>query len=314
MTTPRSIPPVAMALVCVLALAAPVRAQQDTLARAKTLYASAAYEEALQALATSGAPAPAEAREIAAYQFFCLVALGRNDEAKHAIEVIVKTDPLYHPSESQVSPRVRAFFEDIRRPLLPDVARESYEKAKDRFEKKDMPAAAAEFDRVIALIDEMGPSDGGSDMRTLAAGFRDLAKAAAPPSPPPAPAPAPAIEPARMDVTAPAPPSKAAMTTADFSRAFGPEDADVARPMAVARTMPPWNPANAFEAKQIFRGTMELLIDESGRVASATMIRAVRPTYDPLLLKAARDWKFKPATKNGVPVKYIYRMDVQIGR
>jgi TonB family protein len=302
-----------MALVCVLALATPAWAQQDTLARAKALYASASYDEALQLLATSGTAAPAEATEIAAYQFLCLVALGRNDEAKHAIETIVKTDPLYHPSDSQVSPRVRSFFEEIRRPLLPDVARDFYDKAKDRFEKKDMPAAAAGFDRVIALLDEIGPSDGASDMRTLAAGFRDLAKAATPPPPPPPP-PA-AVEPARMEAAAPAPaPAKAAMTTADFSRAFGPEDPDVARPMPIVRNMPAWNPANVFEAKQTFHGTLELLVDESGRVASATIIKSVRPSYDPLLLKAARDWKFKPATKNGVAVKYIYRMDIQVGR
>ena len=73
-----------------------------------------------------------EATEVAAYQVFCLYALGRSDEAKAAIESIVRVDPLYRPSESQVSPRVRAFFEDVRRPLLPEVVRQSYTQRQGR--------------------------------------------------------------------------------------------------------------------------------------------------------------------------------------
>jgi TonB family protein len=292
-----------------MAIAAPAAAQ-DAMTRAKTFYASAAYEEALQVLVSMGVAESAdEARDIAAYQMLCLVALGRNDDAKRAIETIVKLDPLYRPSEAQASPRVRAFFEDARRPLLPEIVKTAYTRGKEAFEKKEMPVAANEFDKVIALIDEAGTAVGNADMRTLAVGFRDLAKAAPPPPPPPAaeplPAPPPAPEP---------PPVKPAASTPDPARVYTPDDPDVVRPIVVSRSLPTWMPANDFEAKQTFRGTLELVIDERGRVISATMTRSVRPGYDAELLRAAKSWSFKPATRKGVAVKYIYRMEVQVGK
>src|SRR4030095_8189174 len=82
---------------------------QDALKRAKDLYASASYEEALQLLDTLKDSTPSS--EASAYQVFCLVALGGKDEAKAAVEAIVKSDPLYKPADGQVSPRVRAFFD-----------------------------------------------------------------------------------------------------------------------------------------------------------------------------------------------------------
>ena len=134
---------------------------QDSLTRAKAFYASAAYEDALQVLGGLGGNISAnEATEAAAYQVFCLVALGRADEARHASEAIVRSNPLYRPSADQVSPRIRTFFEDVRRPLLPDVTKASYAKAKDAFDRKDMAAAKADFDRVIALTDELAASVG----------------------------------------------------------------------------------------------------------------------------------------------------------
>jgi hypothetical protein len=112
--------------------------------------------------------------EAEAYEVFCLYALGRKDEARTAIESIVRTDPLFRPSEGQVSPRIRSFFDDVRKPLLPEVIRQSYAAAKTSFDKKDWGPALAQFDRVITLVDEMGGADQGtSDLRTLATGFRD---------------------------------------------------------------------------------------------------------------------------------------------
>lgn len=323
MTTPRPSTRIAIVVACAVVLAAPAWAQQDALARAKTLYASASYEEALQLLATvTGTPTPAEARDVAAYQFFCLVALGRNDEAKHAIGTIVKVDPLYHPTAAQASPRVLAFFEDVRRPLLPEVAKDSYAQAKDAFEKKDMRAAATEFDRVMALLDEIGPTQGqsGSDMRTLAAGFRELARAAIPPPASPAPVvpPPSAVDTARTDAAngaaAPAPAKPSTPSAPEPPAVYGPENLEVVRPVAVTRQIPEFVPANKFEASQAFRGMLELIIDEKGKVISAAIIKSIRPAYDPVLLKAAQSWTFRPATRHGVPVKYIYRMEVQVGR
>jgi TonB family protein len=240
----------------------------------------------------------------AAYRVFCLVALGRRDEAKAAVESIVKVDPLYRPSNGQVSPRLRSFFEDIRKPLLPEIARQSYASAKTAFDAKSWASAITEFDRVLALIGEIGSDDAGAaDLRTLAVGFRDLARAAV--APPPAPKPEP---PAPQPTPAPAPVKPAE------PEIYGAEHADVKKPISISKDMPVWVPANAAEERGSFVGAIELVINESGKVASARLIDGVHPRYDQSLLKAAASWTFRPATKNGVAVKYRYTMAVQLGK
>ena len=90
------------------------------LARAKDLYLSAAYKDALMVLSNVKADVSAsEAIEAAEYRVFCLLALNRRAEADAAIQGMVEADPFYQPSEAQVSPRIRAVFRDVRRSVLP---------------------------------------------------------------------------------------------------------------------------------------------------------------------------------------------------
>ena len=320
-----------LAIGCVAwALAATtLAAKQDSLARAKDFYASAAYEEALQVLDHLQSASPtADSTEVAAYQVFCLVALGRSDEATHAIEAIVKNDPLYRPSESQASPRVRTFFENVRRPLLPDVVRDSYNKGREAFTKKDMAAATAEFDQVIALIDELGTQaePGLVDLRTLASGFRDLSKngdapvpvsATAVPAPAPAPtvaSPTPVTSAASDSSSGPERPPTPSAARNDAGRVYTAADADVSKPVPVSQMLPVWNPANPVDKIRDFRGTIEIVVDTTGKVSTATVTKTVNAVYDPLLLKAAAQWQYKPATRNGVPVNYRYAVDIHLGR
>lgn len=292
----------AVLLAVLVLLSAPSAAYaQDALARAKGFYESADYEEALQLLESlKGKPSNTEA---AAYRVFCLVALGRRDEAKAAVESIVRVDPLYRPSNGQVSPRLRSFFEDIRRPLLPEIARQSYASAKASFDAKSWAAAISEFDRMLALLGEIGTDDTGvSDLRTLAVGFRDLARAAV--APPPAPKPEP-----------PAPPQPTpAPTKPAEPEIYSVEHTDVKRPTSLSKEMPVWIPANAAEERGSFVGALDLVINETGKVVSVKLIDGVHPRYDQSLLKAAAGWTFRPATKNGVPVKYRYTIAVQLGK
>jgi TonB family protein len=314
----------AIVLTTLLGAAAATVIGQDSLTRAKDFYASADYEEALQVLDKLHSSPAGDSTEVAAYQVFCLVALGRSDEATRAITSIVKMDPLYRPSDSQVSPRVRQFYENVRRPLLSDVVRDAYNKGKDAFAKKDMPAANQEFDEVIALVDEMGPeSDAGlADLRTLASGFRDLSKAADTPPPPPAPTPTPAPtatatpsdSPASSPADSRAASGSSATSAADTARVYSASDSDVVKPIALAQMMPAWNPANPVDKVRDFRGTLEVTIDETGRVSSARMTRSVNAVYDPLLVKAALQWQYRPATRAGVVVRYRYALDIHLGR
>jgi TonB family protein len=57
---------------------------------------------------------------------------------------------------------------------------------------------------------------------------------------------------------------------------------------------------------------MRLVIDKSGAVESATMATGTRPAYDQLLVRAAREWKFEPAQKQGRPVRYLKIIEIHL--
>src|SRR5207247_3941189 len=101
-------------------------AGENSLMTARELYASAAYEDALAVLATLPADGPVE--EIRAgeqYRALCLLALGRTGEAESAIAVVITRNPTYRPT-SDVSPRVRTAFTDVRRKVMPAIVQQWY--------------------------------------------------------------------------------------------------------------------------------------------------------------------------------------------
>ena len=251
-------------------------AQQDGFARAKVLYASAEFEEALRVLETL--KEPEDNLEAATYQVYCLVALGREADARRVVERIVKVDPLFHPADGQVAPRMRSFFEETRKPLLPDAVRQCFVTAKTAYDKKDTTSAFTEFNRVIALLDEIrGGGTDLSDMRTLALAFRDLALVTAEPT---------VYDASHQSVTAPVP---------------------------LSTPQPVWRPF-LFELNKSFSGSIALVVSEEGKVLSATLITSVHQRYDAPLLEAAKDWTFKPALRSGVPVRYRLVMPVRVLR
>jgi TonB family protein len=230
------------------------------------------------------------------------------DDARKAIEGIVKADPFFRPSDVAASPRVRATFQEVRQPLLPGIAQRMYTEAKASFDRKD-PQAGAQFDRVLAILDDPDvKATSIVDLRTLASGFRDLSKAAS------------ASEAARLMTppTAPTPgslpPAPILATAAPISNPDAAREGDpgVTPPVTVSQPLPLWSPSRPADRQGDFRGTLEITIDEQGEVEAVAMRQSVHALYDAELLKVARSWKFKPATKNGVPVLYVKTVQIHL--
>jgi TonB family protein len=55
---------------------------------------------------------------------------------------------------------------------------------------------------------------------------------------------------------------------------------------------------------------LEIVISERGTVDSAILRDSVAAFYDDPLLGAAMNWRFKPATRNGQPVKYRKLLEI----
>lgn len=281
-----------------LLLVEPVRAQ-DSVGVARDLYAAAAYEDALVVLnrLRMGDRVEDEHRTVEQYRAFCLLALGRTDEAERTIEGIVAAEPSYQPSATDVSPRVRSAFSDVRRRMLPTIVQQKYAQAKAAFDRKDFVSAEAGFTQVLDMFSD--PDVGGSanqpplsDLRTLSVGFHELSAAAAAPPPPPPPQP----------VVPAAPPASR------VPRVYSPADDGIVLPTTVQQQLPAY-PRNVFSAT---RGIIEVVIDEQGSVESAVMRLKVDEIYDKLVLSAAKTWRYKPAMIDGMPVKFRKLIQVSL--
>jgi TonB family protein len=140
-----------------------------------------------------------------------------------------------------------------------------------------------------------------SDMRTLATGFVDLSTAAAAPPPEPKRAEAPAPPPAPVERAEPKPPH---VWTGD--------EPGVVPPAALRQEVPRVPTAIASQARE--RGLLEVVIDEQGRVTGLTIRLSIHPMYDSLLISAAREWRYRPATVGGTPVKFRKMIQVSVER
>jgi TonB family protein len=278
--------------------AAHAGAQDADLTAARDLYASAAYDDALSVLnrlRSSEHPA-SQSRAIEQYRAFCLLALGRPADAEQAIEAVVAAEPTYTPGDGDASPRIRSAFTAVRRRMLPSIIQQKYAQAKAAFDRKDFGAAADGFTQVLnALADQDVAAEAKrpplSDLLTLAGGFQELAAKAAPPAPP---APVVAATPAPPPPV-PAPP-----------RIYTGGETGIMAPAVINQALPPF-PGQVVIPRN---GKLEVVIDELGTVESAVMTSTVSQTYDAMVIAAAKAWRYKPATLNGMPVKF--RKTVQI--
>jgi TonB family protein len=282
-----------IALTCGLAALEGVPAfAQESLQAAKTLYASAAYQDALDVLAR--VPVSETRSEVDQYRAFCLIALGRVQEAEQAIHSVVSLNPGFVPDATEVPPRIQKVFAQTRRMLLPEIARRMYVDAKAALDRKDRSAAIAGFSNLLRLIDASEPDvrESLDETRFLAAGFLDLGRALAD-----------AERAGSPGVPAPGDPAPAAAPAAP---------PDITPPVAVRQDMPAWIPSDSISRQMTFVGAVRVKITSRGLVDQVEMVRSVHPLYDQQLLRAAKNWEYQPARRDGIGVPSELVVEVQL--
>jgi hypothetical protein len=293
----------AAALLVLLAIAVPRAQAQASLNAARELYASAEYDSALTMLdgLRSGDHPFDEQRTIELYRVLCLVATGKDADADASMEALITRNPMYRPTD--LPPRVRSTFSEKRKRLLPTAVQNAYQEAKAAFDFKDYATAERGFAAVLEVLDDPDLASAANtsplaDLRTLATGFHELSKRAIVPVAPVAAvaaAPAPVLpEPAPVVPRAP--------------KTYSSEDRNVVPPIVLVQRIPPF-PGPIRSAQT---GIIDVIIDANGSVESATMFATISPQYDRLALGAARDWQYQPAKLDGVPVKFLKRIQVSL--
>jgi len=273
------------------ASAAGVAGVDDPLDVAKSLYLAASYSEALSAL--DKLPDGADLAAADKYRALCFLGLDRQADAEHALESLVMRQPQYSMDQLE-SPKLVSMFKSIRARKLPDVAKSMFASAKGAYDKGDMKTASAQFTTLLAILN--GPDIGSdlSDLKMLADGFATLAQKQLPP-----PLPARAAE-NQAAIGRPAASSAPELPAHIFT--IG--DEDVIPPAPVIQNIPRWEAPNAMFQGTTYTGSIEVVIDETGSVVGANIREKINAIYDPLIVAAAAKWKYRPALRNGQPVKY----------
>jgi TonB family protein len=290
-------------ILALLGAASLVAAQDDPLKAARDLYASAAYVEALAELARveTAASTQTTTRDTDAYRTFCLIALGRDEEAQAVAESLVRRDPALSIDQfPDASPRIAVMFDSVRRRVVPQLIRDEFRVARTRA-AEGAPDAESRLRKVQQLLDtaeHIGAWDETlADVRLIVNGFLELAHAALP-------------RPAVSAATAAAAVREASSPAAPVSSST---NAGVVPPVAVFQPQPTVTPALLSLVRQLRRtSTIEVVINERGTVDEVTVKQPVTPAYDKQIVAAVKTWRYKPALKDGLPIKYVNTVVINV--
>jgi hypothetical protein len=283
---------------------------QDSLNAAKDLYASAAYEDALSTLIrlTEGSSAPDIARQVDEYRAFCLYALGRTGEAESVAESIIRREPLMKLDAADASPRLELMFSNVRKRLLPALIRDRFRTARSALDQKNLSAAEpqlVEARLMIAEAEKLGVKDDGlADLTVLVDGFLQLVRTTAEQRPAPLPAvatppDAPGLAARQKVEPLPVP------SAVNSLRVYTVDDVDVKPPVVLSQRMPSMTSEMLRVIKAVnTNAILDVLIDEKGDVMDAIVRKSLNSSFDNLMAGAARRWKYQPAMKDGVAVRY----------
>lgn len=258
--------------------------QNAALDRARDLYYSAAFVEALGALEELRREPSADVDTVDEYRAACLVALGRDEEARETVARLVRARPGRQPGVLSTSPATRELYESVRTDVLAEIVRHRYVEGTAALQGGRPADAARAFAAALRAIDEL-PADAArelSDFETLSLHFLDAAEA--------------------FDRQEP---------RSDPDHVYSGGDPGVVGPQPIRQQVP--QPPDA--PRIDFSGTvqLELLLSPAGAVERAYVHQGIHSAYDTLILEAARTWRYTPATVDGRPVRFrkLLRIDVR---
>ena len=309
---------------CCLAVLPNAHAQsRDEIETIERLYAAAAYEETLSLIDQLEPVLSADTRSIAEIRILCMLALGQSERAQIAIEKLIEQNPRYQPDPVRFSPARREQFETLRRRVLPRIIERKYAEAKTSFVAKHYGDAVREFELLLDLLNELENESRLAEVRTLASGFLEVAKHAVGTAQAPVGTSGSASTDERIanmerekrrDFSAPKNDESSrrlqntASRPAGHATIYDPSATDVVPPAALTPILPPASVAPSGVTQK--SGLFEIIVDESGRVESVSVRRSIHAEFDAGVQNESRNWRFRPAMRDGRPVKFRKLIEV----
>lgn len=266
----------------VLAVATSVRAHADValdLDRARQLYEQASYPEALGVLDAVSAGVADDAGQfetLTRYRVLCQLALGQGTNAERTLEAFLQRFPTRTVYSDETPPKLAELVRRLRTRMLPALIRSRIAEGRVAFADGRRETARRQFREAIALLSlpEVVTSGEGTtaDLRILADGFLTL-----------------------LDED---------RARADARTTFDDGDDDVTPPDIVRQELPRWSETLGRVGPVPRRAMLDIWVAATGDVEKVSLRESLHPHYDGLLLAAARGWKYRPARRDGRPVRY----------
>jgi hypothetical protein len=202
-----------------------------------------------------------------------LIAQGQTAEAGIVFDALLLSNPLYEPDPTSLTPEALDAFRASQRNLLPNIAQKNFDRARAALAAGD-PDRALTLGKEVAAILDRRLAEPPAQMR---AQVDDLIEAAS-----------------------------TAKTTLD-DIVYTTNDKGVVPPRELSRQFPATTPLGVPPHRV---GTLEMIIDKEGGVEFVKLHTPLNRYHERMIVSAAKAWRYRPATRNGKPVKY--RLTVRI--
>jgi hypothetical protein len=229
----------------------------------------------------SAAPAStvAGAIDAQARQAADLLASGRADEAAMFFDSIVLKNPLYRPDPARMSAEALSAFRNSKRTILTAMVRSHYQDGRAAFDAGDFSLAITEGERARALLKDLDDLDISVEAGDVIVELRSLLTLAS------------------------------AARTAEEEKVYTLEDSGVTPPRPLGRQL---SAASMSRISLRPTGHLEILVGRSGRVEAVKLDTPMNGYHDRMLVSAVKAWHYKPAIRNGKPVRFSLMMTIRL--
>jgi len=205
-----------------------------------------------------------------------LFASGRPDDAAIIFDAIVMRNPFYHLDPARSSPEALSALRTSKQTLLPALARGHYQEARAAFDASDFSLAIAEGERALALLNDVDIGGGPADLNAEVPNLLALASAA---------------------------------RTVEEERIYTIAGPGVTPPRPLGRQL---STASLLRISLKPTGRFEILVGRSGRVETVRLNTPSNGYHDRMIVSAVKAWHYRPALRNGKPVRFSLVMSITL--
>ena len=221
-------------------------------------------------------PPGGEALDASERRAMALLAAGHADEAAIVFDSIVVRNPSYHLDPARATADSVAGLRRSKRAILPTIARRHLDDGREAFDAGDFYRAIAEAERADELLKDADLGGAPEDLQAAVSTLLSRASAA-----------------------------KLVLEEKIYSVA----DRDVVPPRPLGRQLPATGPRGVPAG---LTGRLEILVGRSGQVESIRLYTPGNAFHDRMIVSAAKAWHYKPAMRNGKPVRFSLVMTITL--